>query len=171
MEILGIGGWELIAIIAIMLIVAGPKRMISWSYTLGKYVGMARSLWAQTAQQLQKELNDSGVDVTVPTEIPTRRSLQASVTKMVSDVSKPVTEPVEELKKELEPLRREITPGDPNAAKARRAAAMNGNSTPKPNIRPSLPAASAPTAAPPKEEPPPAPPADETNNPFGTWGG
>ena len=38
MDILGVGGWEIVAILLIMLIVAGPKRMISWSYTLGKYV-------------------------------------------------------------------------------------------------------------------------------------
>lgn len=168
MEILGIGGWELIAIIAIMLVVAGPKRMIGWSYTLGKYVGMARALWAQTAQQLQKELNESGVNVTVPTEIPTRATLASTVTKMVNDASRPITEPVDEIRKELEPIRREITPGDPNAAKAKAAANMNGIL--KANAKPAAPTA---TAEKPADAPPASPPPTESkpDDGFGTWGG
>lgn len=52
MDILGIGGWELVAIIIIMLVVAGPKRMIQWSYTAGKYVAIMRKMWAETAKQI-----------------------------------------------------------------------------------------------------------------------
>ena len=36
MDILGIGGGELVLIVLVMLVVAGPKRMIQWAYIAGK---------------------------------------------------------------------------------------------------------------------------------------
>ena len=35
MNFLGVGAWELVAILLIMLVFAGPKRMIHWSYVWG----------------------------------------------------------------------------------------------------------------------------------------
>ena len=63
MEIFGVGGAELAAILIIMLIVAGPKRMIQWAYVLGQYMAKARAMWAETMTYVQKELNDAGMDV------------------------------------------------------------------------------------------------------------
>ncbi|MBK8029590.1 MAG: hypothetical protein IPK17_08760 [Chloroflexi bacterium] len=74
MDILGVGGWELLAILLIMVVVAGPKRMIAWSYQLGRYVGVIRKMWVETAKQLQKEFDAAGVDVKVPQELPRVRA-------------------------------------------------------------------------------------------------
>lgn len=109
MDILGIGGWEFIAIFIIMLVVAGPKRMIQWSYTLGRYVATLRRMWAETATMLQKEFDEAGVDVKVPTEPPTRGSIKREVNKALSNVTKPIQDTVDEVKKEVEPVREAVT--------------------------------------------------------------
>src|SRR3954452_1702346 len=101
MDILGVGGWELVAILLIMLVVAGPKRMISWSYTLGKYVSQLRRMWADTAQMLQKEFDDAGVDVRVPKDIPTRGDLNRELGRALTPVTKPFQETMTATKKEL----------------------------------------------------------------------
>lgn len=108
MDILGIGGWELVAIFLIMLVVAGPKRMIQWSYTLGKYVSVLRGMWADTARMLQKEFDDAGVDVKVP-EQPTRGNIQREVTRALSGVTKPVQDVITDTKKEVEPIRQAVS--------------------------------------------------------------
>ncbi len=102
MDILGVGGWELVAILLIMLVVAGPKRMIQWSYQLGKYVSMLRKMWADTAQMLQKEFDEAGVDVKVPTNIPTRGDLNREINRALSPVTKPFQESLDATKKEME---------------------------------------------------------------------
>jgi Sec-independent protein translocase protein TatA len=170
MEFLGIGGWELVAILLIMLIFAGPKRMIQWSYVLGRWIGVARNMWAQTAQQLQQELNQSGLDIEIPKDIPTRASIGGSVAKFVSDVSKPVVEPLNEVRGELESARSVITPGDPVAFRAARA--NTAAPARKPDAPASLPAPSGkPAAEPPPVAPPPVapPPADSAETGYGAW--
>ncbi len=97
MDILGIGGFEMLVILLIMILVAGPKRMITWSYQLGKYISVIRNMWSETAKQLQKELDSSGVDVKIPTDIPTRQS----ITKELGRIAAPMTKPLEEIKKDL----------------------------------------------------------------------
>lgn len=163
MEFLGIGGWEIVAILLVMLIFAGPKRMLQWSYTLGKWVGVARGMWAQTAQQLEHELHESGVDIEVPRDLPTRQSLNASISKYVSNAAKPVVEPVKDVQRELDSTRKSITPGDPNAFKAKK----NGSTEPAVVTPPSTNGA----ADKPASEPPPAPPPDEPDSAsgFGSW--
>lgn len=101
MDILGIGGWELVAIILIMLIVAGPKRMIQWSYTAGKYVAIMRKMWAETAQQIQREFDDAGVDIQVPKDIPTRATIGKEISRAIQPVTKPITDSLNETKTEL----------------------------------------------------------------------
>ncbi|MBK8032066.1 MAG: hypothetical protein IPK17_21835 [Chloroflexi bacterium] len=78
MDILGVGGWELLAILLIMVVVAGPKRMIAWSYQLGRYVGVIRKMWVETAKQLQKEFDAAGW-MKVPQELPTRQSIAKEI--------------------------------------------------------------------------------------------
>jgi Sec-independent protein translocase protein TatA len=87
----GIGGTELVLIVLIMLIVAGPKRMIQWAYVLGLWVGKARTMWQQAVEVLQKEMDEAGVNVQLPKEPPTRQS----ITRMVNDAVKPYTQELE----------------------------------------------------------------------------
>jgi Sec-independent protein translocase protein TatA len=158
MDILGIGGWELVAIFVIMLIVAGPKRMIGWSYTLGRYVGMAKDMWAQTARQLEKELKDSGVDVELPKDIPTRQTLNSTIVKAMTSVSKPISDPLkqpfDEVQKDLNTLRQPVKPGDPTAFRQSQATAK-ANGVPAPE--PAAPSANGDNSAAPSD--------------FGTWSG
>lgn len=100
MEILGVGGAELIAILIIMLVVAGPKRMIQWAYVLGTYMAKLRSMWAEMMTIVQKELKESGVDVELPKEIPTRGNITRQVNQQVQKAISPVTKPLEDTLKE-----------------------------------------------------------------------
>src|SRR5215475_11137255 len=96
MNILGVGGWELAVILIIMLIVAGPKRMIGWAYVLGQYTAKLRRMWAETMTAFQKELNESGVDIELPKDIPTRGTLNQEVGKMLTPLTKPFQEAMQE---------------------------------------------------------------------------
>lgn len=84
MEIFGVGGAELVAILIIMLVVAGPKRMIQWAYILGQYVAKIRSMWADVMAGVQKELDAAGMDVQLPKTMPTRAELNNHVTQFVN---------------------------------------------------------------------------------------
>lgn len=63
MNVLGVGFPELVVIFIIMLVVAGPKRMIQWAYVLGQYTAQLREMWQQTVSALQKELADANIDL------------------------------------------------------------------------------------------------------------
>src|SRR5205823_1995996 len=63
MNILGVGPAEVIVIFILMLIVAGPKRMIEWAYHIGRYTAQARAMFQETMNAIQKELSESGIDV------------------------------------------------------------------------------------------------------------
>lgn len=109
MNILGVGGWELLAILLIMLLVAGPKRMIHWSYILGQYVGKFRQMWAETVDVIQKEFDDAGVDIKVPRDLPTRdnvrKSINEQVTRQMSDVTEPVRQTMADVNAEVDQIR------------------------------------------------------------------
>lgn len=98
MNILGIGEWELIAILLIMLVVAGPKRMVHWAYLAGRFMGQLRIMWSETMAVLQREFDDAGVDVKLPKQPPTRQSM----TKAAGDALKPFTQSVQDAAKEVE---------------------------------------------------------------------
>ena len=77
MNILGVGAAELVAVLLIMLVFAGPKRMIHWSYVLGQHVAKFRKIWSETVDLVQKEFDDAGVDIKLPKEPPTRKSSES----------------------------------------------------------------------------------------------
>ena len=136
MDILGVGGWELVAILLIMLIVAGPKRMIAWSYQLGKYVSMLRKMWADTAQMIQKEFDEAGVDVQVPKDIPTRADLNREIGRALTPVTKPFQESMAAAEQEINNAKKAMslngpkpitptTPTEPTPANGNAPAASN----------------------------------------------
>ncbi|MEP6987640.1 MAG: hypothetical protein ABI970_18695, partial [Chloroflexota bacterium] len=96
MEIFGVGGAEVVAILIIMLIVAGPKRMIQWAYVLGQYTTKARAMWAETMGYVQKELNEAGMDIELPKDIPTRASLNSEISKQVQKAVAPISKPLQD---------------------------------------------------------------------------
>jgi Sec-independent protein translocase protein TatA len=96
MEIFGIGGGELLAILIIMLVVAGPKRMVRWAYVLGQYTAKLRGMWAETMAYVEKEFREAGMDVTLPRDIPTRGTLNQQIGQQLEKAMAPITKPVQE---------------------------------------------------------------------------
>lgn len=173
MDILGIGGWELVAILLIMLIVAGPKRMISWSYTLGKYVSQLRKMWSETAQVIQKEFDDAGVDVKVPTNIPTRGDLNREVARALTPVTKPFQESLDATKKEIDATRKSVSFTVEDKPTANGDAKPAAEAKPAPATKPLVvPPASKPATALPKASTGETPAASSNGHAapdFGTW--
>jgi sec-independent protein translocase protein TatB len=150
MNIFGIGGAELILILVIMLVVAGPKRMIRWAYVLGKYIAMLQKMWGEAASMLQKEFDAAGVDVEVPKNIPTKADLQRTVVKAIKPVSQPFDDIKQEINKDLSSVR--------DTAKQANTALRTPAAT-TPAVR--VPAVSNGT--------PSVPPPASDNSGFGTW--
>lgn len=146
MNIFGIGELELVLIIVIALIVAGPKRMIQWMYVLGRFVARMRRIWSEAMVMVQRELDQAGVDVEVPKDIPNRGDLR----KMTEKALKPFAEPVQEAVKEVKSVQTEL---QTTARQTREQ--MNGRRT---DLRktPSSNGSSKP---------------DTNDKPFGTWSG
>lgn len=101
MNVFGVGAWELVAILLIMLVFAGPKRMIHWSYVLGQHVAKFRKIWSETVDLVQKEFDEAGVDIKLPKEPPTRKSLNKSLTEAVKPMTKPVQDSLDEVKQDM----------------------------------------------------------------------
>lgn len=66
MNVMGIGTWELLAILFIMLTVAGPKRMIHWSYQLGQLLGKLRQQWTTISRAIHQEFSEQGLAAPLP---------------------------------------------------------------------------------------------------------
>lgn len=97
MNIFGIGGAELVLILLIMLIVAGPKRMLRWAYVIGTWVGKFRVMWEQVVDVMQKEVDAAGLDVDIPRELPTRRNLSRAAEQFVKPYSDELQKPIKEV--------------------------------------------------------------------------
>ena len=165
MNVFGVGAWELVAILLIMLVFAGPKRMIHWSYVLGQHVAKFRKIWSETVDLVQKEFDDAGVDIKLPKEPPTRKSLNRSLTDAVKPMTKPVQESLDEVKKDMNTFK-EVSESlnDKNPAPAAGASdskAAKGSGSDKSPEKRATPEAQ--KASAPKEEAAPLK--------LGTWGG
>ncbi|MEL6405620.1 MAG: hypothetical protein AAFR81_14730 [Chloroflexota bacterium] len=97
MNIFGIGGAELVLILLIMLIVAGPKRMLKWAYVIGTWVGKFRVMWEQVVDVMQKEVDAAGMDVEIPRELPTRQNLSRAAEQFVKPYSDELQKPFKEV--------------------------------------------------------------------------
>ncbi|MBL8133304.1 MAG: twin-arginine translocase TatA/TatE family subunit [Anaerolineae bacterium] len=138
MELFGVGAWELVAILLVMLLVAGPKRMIAWAYKLGQYVAVLRRMWSETAALLQKELDQAGVDIRVPTEPPTKATIRKEFERAITPVTQPIRESMDQVKQEVNTVKDATALGSwgdlksqtqnikPPAAPAQEAPALNG---------------------------------------------
>ena len=105
MNILGVGAAELVAVLLIMLVFAGPKRMIHWSYVLGQHVAKFRKIWSETVDLVQKEFDEAGVDIKLPKEPPTRKSVNQSVAEAMKPMTQPVQDSLDEVKKDLDAVK------------------------------------------------------------------
>jgi len=105
MNIFGVGGPELMVILIIMLVFAGPKRMIHWSYILGTYLAKFRVMWAQTVDLVQKEFDDAGVDIKLPKQPPTRQNINKAISDAFEPMTKPIQESLDEVKHDVESIK------------------------------------------------------------------
>ncbi|MCY4022600.1 MAG: hypothetical protein OXF32_04055 [Anaerolineaceae bacterium] len=101
MNILGVGGSELLIVLLIMLVIAGPKRMIHWSYVLGQHMAKFRRMWSETVDIVQQEFDEAGVGIQLPKDVPTRGSLQKQAGKVVGGVTAPVQDTLKEVNTQL----------------------------------------------------------------------
>lgn len=146
MNILGIGAPELVVIFLIALMVAGPKRMIAWAYTLGQWMAKLRRMWGEVVDLVQKEINDAGVDVRLPREMPTRQNLS----RLTGNALKPFTDPLNESLREVDQVNQDTRK------------ALQGAKTEAQTSRPAVKTPAAATTTPPKPK---------TETQFGTWSG
>jgi Sec-independent protein translocase protein TatA len=98
MNIFGVGSAEFVLILIIALIVAGPKRLIEWSYIAGRYVGQLKMLWSQMVESLQQDLDEAGVDIKLPKQLPNR----SNIDKVAGEVLRPLAEPMQQALKDSE---------------------------------------------------------------------
>lgn len=105
MNILGVGAWEFVAILLIMLVFAGPKRMIHWSYVLGQHVAKFRKIWSETVDIVQKEFDEAGVGIQLPKEPPTRKNLNKTIASAAAPLTKPVQDSLDEVKKDIDSVK------------------------------------------------------------------
>lgn len=98
MNIFGVGEVELVLIVLIALIVAGPKRMIQWMYVLGRWTARLRTMWTEASSMIQKEIDDAGLDVQVPKDLPNRNNLRQMTYKALKPFADPVKDAVDEVR-------------------------------------------------------------------------
>ncbi|MBZ0297758.1 MAG: hypothetical protein K8L99_34705 [Anaerolineae bacterium] len=158
MNILGVGGWELLAILLIMLLFAGPKRMVHWAYIMGQYVAKFRAMWAETVDVIQKEFDDAGLDVKIPKEPPTRANVNRYASKALDDITRPVKETMDEAVGEVNQIKSATAV---TASTANKVVGGNGR-VQKP--KPPRPSAASTTLRPQSSDDSPKPS-------FGTWSG
>lgn len=101
MNVLGVGGSELLIVLLIMLVIAGPKRMIHWSYVLGQHMAKFRRMWSETVDIVQQEFDEAGVGIQLPKDVPTRGSLQKQAGKVVGGVTAPVQDTLKEVNTQM----------------------------------------------------------------------
>lgn len=161
MNILGVGAAELVVVLLIMLVFAGPKRMIHWSYVLGQHVAKFRKIWSETVDLVQKEFDEAGVDIKLPKEPPTRKSLNRTVTEAVKPMTQPVQDSLDEVKKDLDAVQ-EVSDSLNNKRPKTSPTAKNALTSTAKTVNIPKPAAAKTKASKPKAAPGPS---------LGTWSG
>ncbi|HLY28183.1 MAG TPA: hypothetical protein VKQ72_17690 [Aggregatilineales bacterium] len=82
---------DILIILIIMLIVAGPKRMVQWAYTLGRYTAQLRAMFQETMNAVQKEISEAGLDI--QKDLP---SLTSGRFDLMNEVNKVMNAPLKE---------------------------------------------------------------------------
>jgi Sec-independent protein translocase protein TatA len=54
----GIGGWELLLIAVIAILVLGPERMIHYAFRMGRFVKKMSAYWQEGADSFRAEVNN-----------------------------------------------------------------------------------------------------------------
>ena len=137
MNIFGIGTAELGIILLLMLIVAGPKRMVQWAYVAGQYLARFREIWQQTVGLVRKELEQAGLEPEVMDSLqqfanPRTRARYNPLDKLVDEMKKPVDEAMKPVADTAKEVKAAVTPtANPNTnTPETRAASMENAEEP-----------------------------------------
>ncbi|NDJ85886.1 MAG: hypothetical protein GYB66_08375 [Chloroflexi bacterium] len=60
MDIFGVGLGELVVIVFLLLIVAGPKRSMMWARQAGEYLRQFREAWQRMVNEFREDLGEEG---------------------------------------------------------------------------------------------------------------
>jgi len=171
MNFLGMGPAELVLLLVMALIIAGPKRMIHWMYILGRWTAKAKAMWLDAVDAIQREINEAGLDVQVPRELPTRGNLN----RMARDAMKPMTKEfekeIDEVKKLGDEVKQVQTQLKDESRQTWETIGRKVSGKPEPSAAPpAVPAASNPaTPTAPSPSTPPAADGGKKASTFGTW--
>lgn len=58
MDFLGIGGWEILLIMIVALVLWGPGRLVEIARTMGKIASNLRKITSELTNQISKELDE-----------------------------------------------------------------------------------------------------------------
>lgn len=65
MNVFGVGGWELILIAVIAILILGPERMARYAFQAGRWMRRLSGIWQESMGALREQLNaELDIDVT-----------------------------------------------------------------------------------------------------------
>lgn len=92
MSLFGVGIMELVLVVVIALIVAGPKRMLQWAYLTGRFIAQVQHTWSKAVSAMQKEFDEAGVDLHLPKDPMNPQEMR----RFKEEALKPIREPMEQ---------------------------------------------------------------------------
>ncbi len=112
MNIMGMGIPELLVILLIAMIVAGPKRLMQWAYISGRFMGQMRVMWGQMMSSIQREFDDAGLDIKMPKDPLNRSQVQQFTRDALRPLSDPMRQAMHDYEREARALEKEIREAD-----------------------------------------------------------
>lgn len=104
MNILGMGIWELLLIMIIAMVVAGPQRLLRWAYLAGRFFAQVRVVWGRVMEDVQREFDEAGVDVHLPKDPSNRQQMR----RFAQEALRPIREPMQQAMQDYEEERRRL---------------------------------------------------------------
>lgn len=72
----GIGGWEFVLLVIIVMIVLGPERMVKHAFQAGKWARHFRRFWKESAGVLKEQLHDLETDARDGIDLPNMEDIK-----------------------------------------------------------------------------------------------
>ena len=66
----GIGGWELVLVAIIVMVVMGPERMVKHAFQLGRWARQVSSYWKEGTSAFREQLRELETEAQVATDLP-----------------------------------------------------------------------------------------------------
>ena len=72
----GIGGWEFVLLVIIVMIVLGPERMVKHAFQAGKWARHFRRFWKESAGVFKEQLHDLETDARDGIDLPNMEDIK-----------------------------------------------------------------------------------------------